>query len=122
MRYLGILTLAVLLGCATSKLVKQESNPDYVGRLMSECNRFRHDFEMRRKVMPLALKGESRSRDAAKGGSTSRKTVDAWHDAARPLIERMIAAGETNDSYIAAVITRNNSHRENETRRDPETV
>src|SRR5438874_5573408 len=53
---------------------RNESNPDYVGRLMSECNRFRHDFEMRRKVMPLALKGESRSRDAAKGGSTIRKT------------------------------------------------
>jgi hypothetical protein len=32
MRYLGILALAVLLGCATSKLVTQQSNPDYVGK------------------------------------------------------------------------------------------
>ena len=32
MRCLGILTLAVLLGCATSKLVTQQSNPDYVGK------------------------------------------------------------------------------------------
>ena len=32
MRYLGILTLALLQGCATSKLVTQQSNPDYVGK------------------------------------------------------------------------------------------
>jgi hypothetical protein len=32
MRCLGILMLAVLLGCATSKLVTQQSNPDYVGK------------------------------------------------------------------------------------------
>ena len=32
MRYLAILTLAVLPGCATSKLVTQQSNPDYVGK------------------------------------------------------------------------------------------
>jgi len=32
MRYLGILTLAVLQSCATSKLVSQQSNPEYVGK------------------------------------------------------------------------------------------
>ena len=32
MRCLGILTLAVLVGCATSKLVSQQSNPAYVGK------------------------------------------------------------------------------------------
>jgi flagellar biosynthesis protein FlhA len=32
MRCLGILMLAVLAGCATSKLVTQQSNPDYVGK------------------------------------------------------------------------------------------
>lgn len=32
MRYLGILTLALLQSCATSKLVTQQSNPDYVGK------------------------------------------------------------------------------------------
>ena len=32
MRCLAILTLAVLAGCATSRLVTQQSNPDYVGK------------------------------------------------------------------------------------------
>lgn len=32
MRCLAILTLAVLAGCATSRIVKQQSNPDYVGK------------------------------------------------------------------------------------------
>src|SRR3954470_10989089 len=32
MRGLGILMLAVLAGCATSRLVTQQSNPDYVGK------------------------------------------------------------------------------------------
>jgi len=32
MRCLAILTLAVLPGCATSRLVTQQSNPDYVGK------------------------------------------------------------------------------------------
>ncbi len=32
MRCLAVLTLAVLLGCATSRLVTQQSNPDYVGK------------------------------------------------------------------------------------------
>lgn len=32
MRGLGVLTLAVLAGCAASKLVTQQSNPDYVGK------------------------------------------------------------------------------------------
>jgi hypothetical protein len=32
MRWLAILTLAVLAGCTTNRLVKQESNPDYVGK------------------------------------------------------------------------------------------
>ena len=32
MRCLGILMLAVLAGCATSRLVTQQSNPDYVGK------------------------------------------------------------------------------------------
>jgi hypothetical protein len=32
MRWLVILTLAVLPGCTTSRLVSQQSNPDYVGK------------------------------------------------------------------------------------------
>ena len=32
MRYLVILTLALLASCATSRLVTQQSNPDYVGK------------------------------------------------------------------------------------------
>jgi hypothetical protein len=32
MCWLGILMLAVLAGCATSRLVTQQSNPDYVGK------------------------------------------------------------------------------------------
>ena len=32
MRLLGILTLAVVSACATSRLVTQQSNPDYVGK------------------------------------------------------------------------------------------
>jgi len=32
MRCLAILTLAVLAGCATSRLVTQQSNPEYVGK------------------------------------------------------------------------------------------
>ena len=31
-RWLAALTLAVLAGCATSRVVKQQSNPDYVGK------------------------------------------------------------------------------------------
>ena len=32
MRWLAILTLAVLAGCATSRLVAQQANPEYVGK------------------------------------------------------------------------------------------
>src|SRR2546423_233218 len=32
-------------------------DPEYFGRLMSECSRFRRDFEMRRKVLPEVLHG-----------------------------------------------------------------
>ena len=32
MRWLAILTFAVLVGCATSRVVQQQSNPEYVGK------------------------------------------------------------------------------------------
>jgi hypothetical protein len=58
------------------ELADPRTEPERYGRLMSECNRWRHNIEMRRHVMPAALHGEKfkEGRKAGTGGPI-RKAV-----------------------------------------------